>query len=114
MRLISASTTDRIELRVERRRFAAIRGKVTLDESAANNGEVDLMLIRLQHGWDSRSYAGEARGKVRLGSGYEIAQLSPGLYWLSASIPGQSPADRQAADLVFEVTDENQDGMDFT
>lgn len=113
VRILSASTTDRIELQVEKRRYAALRGKLTVDEGAAGTDEITVTLMRLRHGWDSRSYAAEAKGQVKIGSGYEIRQLSPGRYYLMASLPGNTPAERQAADLVFEVTDENLDGMDL-
>lgn len=113
VRILSASTTDRIELQVEKRRYAALRGKLTVGEGAAGKDEITVMLMRLRHGWDSRTYATEAKGQVKIGAGYEIRQLTPGRYHLMAALPGNTPADRQAADLVFEVTDENLDGMDL-
>ena len=56
---------------------------------------------------------GALAGLWYFGAGYEIRQFSPGRYYLMAALPGKTPAERQAADLVFEVTDENLDGMDL-
>ncbi len=95
-----------VEIRLSKKRIASLRGHV-LDEEAAANTEVHLLLDRLtgRIGLSESSFA--AQGDVKVGSEFEIANLSPGAYELRALTP-----EKQAL-MTIEVGEENQDGLDL-
>jgi hypothetical protein len=111
--VLPGSNLDGIDVKTEKRRMASLRGRLTLDESAVQADSVILSLTRLRHGYDSKSFATEAQGNVKPGTGFQIDELEPGVYHLSAWVTGKTRADRQAAHLIFNVAEENLDNMDL-
>ncbi len=109
VRVVEGVVIEGLELKVARRRTAAIRGRVLGDIS----GEASLMLTSIGRRANARAFMVAATGKVGVGDEFEIEHLAPGLYSLMADLPGRTPAQRRWATMTFDVDEENQDGLDL-
>lgn len=96
---------DGIDFKVAKRPMPAVRGVVGAEADA---GEVSLMLIAVRRDADSASFAVVASGAVKGGEGFEVANLTPGDYFLSAHGPGPIE-ERQAAHRAIRVEERNVD-----
>ncbi len=113
VKVIAGAGVEGVEIEIAKRRTASIRGRIFGDEQAIANGDVSLMLGRMERDIFSISYSVIARGKSKVGSGFQIDRLSPGTYWLSASSRGRTPAEWRAARIALTVGEENQEGFDL-
>ena len=101
-----------VEIGISKKRVASIRGRVLGDEAAAKTG-VHLDLSRVTRGVQTAEFSSVAQGNLQLGSEFEIANLPPGAYHLSARTPGLEKANAKYAAMTFQVGEENQDGLDL-
>jgi hypothetical protein len=103
IKLVEGAVVEGVEIKVTKRRTASIRGRVLGDAE----GEVRLMLTAIEKGIDSQGFKVVARGTLRMGSGFQIDQLSPGAYSLLAEMPQLKGADRRWAVLPLQVGEMN-------
>ena len=103
--VLAGGKAEGVDFKVSRRPMAALRGMVS---AAAGAGEITLMLVAVQRAVNFASFGVVARGTVKAGEAFEVANLAPGGYFLSAVGPGRVE-DRQAAYRVFRVEDRNVD-----
>ena len=106
VRVTPGGRFEGVEIQVSKRRIASIRGRVLGDKAAAN-GDAHLSVTQITRSLQVTEMRGVAQGDVKLGSEFEIANLSPGTYELRAQTP-----EKQAL-MRIEVGDENQDGLDL-
>jgi hypothetical protein len=111
VRLLTGNRLDGLEFRLDKRRMGRIRGRLTAVEPGA--AEASVTLYRIDHSWDSQSFAVEVSGKLQTGKGFQVDGLAPGSYWLYGRLPGPDTGRTQVANLVFELADEPVDGLDL-
>jgi protocatechuate 3,4-dioxygenase beta subunit len=98
------------DMRVVKRRVAAIRGKLVGDESL---GEFNVMLEEAKVTRNSGSFGLAGQGKLRPGQEFELEPVMPGTYCLIATTMGNT-RERKGGILRFEVHEENLDGLEVT
>jgi protocatechuate 3,4-dioxygenase beta subunit len=111
--VLPAAKLGSIDIRIAKRRLAAIRGRVLGDADASRDGQVNVTLVELRHGRDSRSFQVIASSKVNVGARFELDNLPPGTYELSAMTPDRTAETRQRAVVYFEAEDRNIDALDL-
>jgi hypothetical protein len=108
--VLEGSGVQDLKLSIKKIRLPRVRGRVVGDESTAESAEAQLALVHL----DMNRFGGGqrilARGAVKIGSEFQIDNIPPGTYWLTASTSGPQ---RQAAALPVHISDRNQDGLDL-
>ena len=100
-----------VEIGISKKRVASIRGRVLGDPSAAKT-EALLSLTRVTRAVDGSEFSSVAQGNPQLGAEFEIANLSPGTYYLSAQSGFEKESAKYAV-MTIEVGEENQDGLDL-
>ncbi len=111
LHLAAGAHVEGVEIGISKKRVASIRGRVLGDGNAAK-AEAHLSLTRVTRAVDSSEFSSVAYGEVHLGSEFEIANLPPGTYHLSAQF-GSDKATAKYAVITIEVGEENQDGLDL-
>ena len=98
---------DRIDIKVGRRRTAAIRGRILAGEDAEALGEIQVSLGSIEQQGTTTSYRSMASGKFRAGDAFLVDNLAPGRYWVHAA------AGPLQAFSAFETEDRNIDNLDL-
>jgi len=111
--VLPAAKMEGLDIRIAKRRVAAIRGRIVGGEDLAGKDQIDLMLTEHRHGRDSRSYQRIAAGKVDAGALYQLDNVPAGSYALSVMTPDRTREERQRAVAYFEADDRNIDGLDL-
>jgi hypothetical protein len=107
VKVVQGVDLEGVEIKIEKRRTAAIRGRILSEEGETAKGDVHLSLTRVTKQIAARSFEGIVRGDLKIGSEFEIDRLSPGTYHLEAT------AEDRSAAVMLQVGEENQDGLDL-
>lgn len=116
--LIEGSAAPGIDFKVTKRPMAVLRGVVS---APPDQGDIRLMLTMIKRTVLGAGFGAVANGPVKPGEAFEVENLPPGDYFLSATGPGDAE-ERLAYSHNIQIDDRNVDlgeivlrrGLDYT